>query len=283
MKLQSGLIILKESLHTMPSGEQKIASWILENPRKTMEMNISDLAAECGGSPAGIVRLCKRLNMKGYNELKLRIAMDLSREQDRSSRESVKKDLPPDELKTAIINNHISSLRSIDSVLDVQSVEKAAHCILKSHRIDIYGLGASGIVAQDLYQKLCRIGLNCQYIADSHMQITSACSLSAKDAAIAISYSGETKEVIKAVHQANENKASTISLTRYGANTLEEMCAINLFTPMNESLIREAAMTSRIAQLTVIDILFSRITAGDPEGFRAILEKTRQALMGDKL
>ena len=283
MELKSGIVFLKELLHSMPAGEQKIARYILKNPWKIMEMNISDLAVECGGSPAGIVRLSKRLNMKGYNELKLRIAMDLSREQDRNRRENVKKDLSPDQLKIAIISNHIQSLKDIDSVLDILSLEKAANCILKSHRIDIYGLGSSGIVAQDLYQKLCRIGLSVQYVADSHMQITSSCSLSSKDTAIAISYSGETPELVKAVQQAKKNNASTISLTRYGANTIEELCSINLFTSMNESLIREAAMSSRIAQLTVIDILFSRITAIDPEGFKAILHKTQTALLSDKL
>jgi DNA-binding MurR/RpiR family transcriptional regulator len=283
MKLQSGLVILKESLHTMSSGEHKIAQYILDNPQQLMELNISELAAQCGGSPAGIVRLCKRLNMKGYNELKLRVAMDLSREKDRSGGTTLKKDLPLEQLQSTIIENHIQALRSIETVLDIPALEEAAKIILKSRRIDIYGLGASGIVAQDLYQKLCRLGLSGFYVADSHMQITSSCSLTPRDTVIAISYSGETAEVIKAVQQARENGAATISLTRYGANTLEDMCAVNLFTPMNESLIREAAMTSRIAQLTVIDILFSRITAGNPERFRVNLDRSRQALIGEKI
>lgn len=282
MKLQSGLVILKESLHTMSTGEKQIANFILKEPQKLMVLNISELAIECGGSPAGIVRLCKRLNMKGYKELKLRIAMDISREQDRTGSSSTRKDLSPGELQSAIIENHIVALQSIESVLDVEALQEASRIILNSRRIDIYGLGASGIVGQDLYQKLCRIGLSVTYVGDSHMQITSACSLSERDCFLAISYSGETREVIKAVQEAVKNGVPSISLTRYGANTLEELCRINLFTPMNESLIREAAMTSRIAQLTVIDILFSMISSADPGRFQDNLNTTRQALLDER-
>jgi len=283
MKLQSGLVILRESLHTMSSGEEKIARYILDHPREVMELSISDLAVRSGGSPAGIVRLCKRLKMKGYNELKLRVAMDVSREQDLTGEAPVKNNLPPDELRNVLIENHIRSLRNIETVLDMNAVRRAADAVLKSRRIDIYGLGASGVVAQDLYQKLCRLGLNGVYVSDSHMQITSACSLTSADAVVAISYSGETAEVVRAARQASENGAVTISLTRYGANSLEELCGINLFTPMTESLVREAAMTSRIAQLTVIDILFSLLTSSNSKKFKTNLEKTRRVLMGDKL
>lgn len=282
MKLQSGIIILKESLHTMSTGELQIANFILDSPEKVMELNISDLAVQSGGSPAGIVRLCKRLNMKGYNELKLRIAMDLTREMDRKGLGNIKGDLSPDQRQHAIVQNHINALKSIETVLDEEEIKKAAKTILSSRRIDIYGLGASAIVAQDFHQKLCRLGLNAFFVSDVHMQITSACSLTVKDTFLAISYSGETRELLKAAGQACDNGAASISLTRYGANSLEELCTTNLFTPMNESLIREAAMTSRIAQLTVVDILFSTITAGDTSRFKANLDRTRLALMDER-
>lgn len=280
MKLQSGLVILKESLHTMSSGEENIARYILDHPERVMEWNISELAEACGGSPAGIVRLCKRLKMKGYNELKLRVAMDLSHRRDRAPLPEIRKNLSPEELQERIVENHVRSLRNISSVLSGEALSEAAGLIGGCRRLDIYGLGASGIAARDLFQKLCRLGLNASYVADSHMQITSACSLGEGDAFLGISYSGETEEVVRAARLGSEGGARGISLTRYGANSLEEICPVNLFTPMTESLAREAAMTSRIAQLTVIDILFSLVGSAAPERFQANLDRTRRALGG---
>ena len=80
MKLQSGLILLKEVLDDLPSAEKQIARYIIENPRKTLELNITQLAKESGSSIEGVVRLCKHIGMKGFRELRLRVPWDISRE-----------------------------------------------------------------------------------------------------------------------------------------------------------------------------------------------------------
>ncbi|MDF2726122.1 MAG: transcriptional regulator, RpiR family, partial [Paenibacillus sp.] len=119
----------------------------------------------------------------------------------------------------------------------------------------------SGVVAQDFYQKLVRIGKRATVFSDPHMQITSASNLHEGDAAFAISYSGETPETIDALRCAKERGATAISLTKFGPSTLASLSDIPLHTSSLEVGMRRGDMASRIAQLHVIDILFTGLVS----------------------
>lgn len=128
-------------------------------------------------------------------------------------------------------------------------------------RIDLYGSATSGIVAQDFFHKLIQIGKVAASFSDPHLQLTSAASLTPNDVAVGISYSGETPETIHALRSAAERGATTLSITRFGANRLAENADIRLFTSSSEIGMRRGDMASRMAQLHVVDILFTGLVS----------------------
>jgi len=259
MKLNGGLVLLREILEELSPSEQNIARYILEHPQEIAVLNISELAERSSASPAGIVRLCRKLRMKGFHELKLRVTMDINTEQENERSIEIKKGVSAQDIIHTIIQKNRNAMSSLERILDVTAVEDAAHAILSARLTNIYGIGASGIAAIDLLQKLQRIGLSCFYGYDLDLQITSACSLTPRDVAVAIFYSGRTEGIIAALKEARRSGAKTVSITRFRRSPAVGLSDIVLFVPSIEPLIREGAMASRLAQLALIDILFSVI------------------------
>jgi DNA-binding MurR/RpiR family transcriptional regulator len=276
MKLQGGLVLLRESYEALPETEKKVARYILDNPLAVIESNINQVAAKAGSSVSAIVRLCKRIGMNGFRELKLSLTLDAThRQADQLARQGGSLE---EGLAHSLVRNHITALEDVLKVLDIAALRKAVAAIARARRLDIYGEGASAIVAMDFFQKLLRIGFPCCHSPDSHLQIISACGLSKEDAAFAISYSGETRSVLKAVREAKKSGAAVIGLTRFGRNALAELSDVVLFVPSSEPLIREAAMSSRITQLVMIDILFSILICREKENLLQQLARTMKAV-----
>lgn len=279
MKSQGGLVFLKEILTDLPEGERRIAEFILESPERILDLNITQLATGCGGSAAGVVRLCKRLGVGGYRELQLRITSDIfSTKKPEEESFHLVQDSPVRDIVASVIQNNRKALDETFKMVEIESITRAAETIKAAGRTEIFGLGASGIVGLDLHQKLQRIGIVCSFNPDPHLQITAACGLTEKDAAFAISYSGVTPEVVKAAEEAKASGASIISLTRFGQTPVSELGDIKLFIPSTERLVREGAMASRIAQLTMIDILYSIIASRDTDSAFSHLDRTQKAV-----
>ncbi len=278
MNLQGGILLLQEVLDDLPAAERRVAAFILDNPKQFVSLSITQLADHCGTSAAGVVRLCKRLRMSGFRELKLRITLDLSQSLETQRILEIEPGISIDEVIASHIHNNGVILNDLGKTIDSAAIDRAVTRILLARRVDLYGVGASGVVAMDLYQKLLRIGLSCSFDPDGRLQITSACALTEDDVALAISYTGETRIVMAAVEEAKKSGATTISLTRFTRNALAEAADINLFVPSSKSLIRQVAMSSRIAQLVVVDILFSVIASRQSGNLLAKLARTRDAL-----
>lgn len=240
----------------------ELAERILSSPGEIVHMGITELAEQCGISPATITRFCKVLHFKGFPDFKVKLAAEIAHsdaapQDGGSSYQDIVAGNPLSVIVEAMQTNHLTSIRDTTSLLDLERLQAAVNLLCQARRVDLYGMATSSIVAQDFYQKLIRIGVNCTAFADSHMQITSASSLSEGDVVFAVSYSGETPETIDALMCAKASGASTIALTSYGSSTLATLADIPLFSSSLEKGMRRGDMASRIAQLHIIDILFT--------------------------
>ncbi|MDI6618385.1 MAG: MurR/RpiR family transcriptional regulator [Clostridiales bacterium] len=275
------LLKIKEVFNNLNKTEKRIAEYILENPDDIIHLSIGELAERCSTSQAAIVRFCKSIQYNGYKDFKIDITPDILalQKDDENKYTDIK---PGDKLESIIENVCINNIKSIDDtlkILDYNEVERAVDAINKSRRIDFYGVGASGIIALDGQQKFMRIHKYCFAYTDSHLQITSAATLEKGDVAIIISYSGETKDIIESAKAAKESGATVISITKYGKSTLSELSNINLFLTSPETSIRSGAMGSRIAQLNMIDIIFSAVASMEYKDIKKYLDKTHKATL----
>lgn len=280
--LNGGLVSLQAILDELKPSEQKVAQYILAHPEEVVKLSVQKLAELSGVSEATIIRLARSLNMKGYQELKLRIAGDLNKQSNVGSYQEIMMEGSVDSIMQAVSWNNIQSIQDTLSVLSSDEVKRAADAVTQARKIDVYGVGASAVIAADIKQKFSRIDLWCEAYADFHAQLTSAVTLSEKDVVIGISYSGQTEDIIQSLTEARQQGATIITLTKFGPSPVADLADIRLFTSSVEKSIRSGAMASRIAQLNVIDILFITMVSRQQEEVIPLLEKTRVAVSRTK-
>ena len=173
-----------------------------------------------------------------------------------------------------VCNSSASAIHMTYQLLDESLLEKVAELVIHARSIRLFGLGASGLVAMDLYYKLLRIGFNVTYTSDFHISMTYASTSTADDIALVFSNSGETSEIIKTVHVLKENHTSTVAITKYTNNTLSKAADYTLYMNSPEIFKRSGAMSSRIAQLCLADVLFTVIANRDYQKIEGNLEKS---------
>ncbi|WP_106768564.1 MurR/RpiR family transcriptional regulator [Paenibacillus faecalis] len=273
------LHIIAVEKNRLPRQERRLAEFIMDRPSEVVHMGIKELADQCNVSAATVTRFCKHFDCKGYPDFKVKLATEMAHAEKQSRSGHTKyQDIvagnPLADIVQAIETNHVTSIQDTTSLLNLGQLERTVDVLCRSKRIDLYGIATSSIVAQDFYQKLIRIGKNCTAFADSHMQITSASTLTSNDAAIAISYSGETPETIDALSCAKNAGAFTISITSYRSSVLSSLSDIALYSSSLEEGMRRGDMASRIAQLHIIDILFMGMASRDFSTYVPRLEQS---------
>ncbi|GAB1530468.1 MULTISPECIES: MurR/RpiR family transcriptional regulator [Bacillales] len=280
--LNGGLVGLQAILDQLKPSERKVADYILAHPEDVVKLSVQKLAEYSGVSEATIIRLARSLNMKGYQELKLRVAGDLTKQTAMGSYQEIMMEGSVESIMQAVSWNNIQSIQDTLSVLSNEEVKKAVDVLSVARKIDVYGVGASAVIADDIRQKFSRINLWCEAYSDFHAQLTSAVTLTEKDVVIGISYSGQTEDIIQSLTEAKQQGATIITLTKFGPSPVAELANIRLFTSSVEKSIRSGAMASRIAQLNVIDILFITMISRMQERVIPLLEKSRLAVSRTK-
>lgn len=273
-----GLVMLSEMMTKLPPSEKKIATYILENPRDAISLTASELGKRSSTSGAAVIRLCKSLDLKGFQDLKLRIAGDLQKTPHQEIR-----DIEPNESKYTIIEkmttNSIQTIKETAELLSADELTKAIQVLENANSIHFFGVGASNIIAQDAQQKFIRINKHATAFNDIHMAATVVANFGKNDVVVGISFSGNTVEVAKILELANKVGASTISLTKYGSSVVSEQADIRLYTSATrEPTFRSGATSSRIAQLHAIDILFMCVAAQQYEETVKHIDETREAI-----
>lgn len=282
--IESALAAMSARLGSLSEAERKVADYVFQEPKKTLHYNVAELARQSGVSQAAVVRFCKRIGLGSYNDFKLRLARDVFRDADERFIPDL--DLESGASPESVIRNVVEfsrrGLAALGSVLEPATVEAAADAILGASMTGLFGVGASGIVAYDFLQKLLRIGRPSSFTADLDLQVTAAASLRASDLAFVVSYSGEHAGMVEVARQARAGGAKVISLTMDSANTVRFLADIRLLVPASERIYRQGAATSRINQLTVVDILYSIIVSKSLDASIGAMERTMRATHRDK-
>ncbi|MBP1948049.1 DNA-binding MurR/RpiR family transcriptional regulator [Virgibacillus litoralis] len=270
---------IRQGLSTLRPSEQKVANYIINNSKAILDMPIAQLAKNTNTSEATIIRMCRSLHIKGFRELKLSISASANQDGITTDRyEDIAADANLSQIIKFISHNNYRSIESTLALIDEDSMEKAIDKLDYARKIVVIGVGASAIVAFDFEQKCKRINKWCEALTDSHTQLTSAVHLNDRDVVLAISYSGETKEIIDTVKIAKKNNANIISLTGYSSNTVQNLANVNLYASPLEKSIRSGATASRIAQLNIVDILFTGLASLNFEQSVDFLDKTREVI-----
>ncbi len=277
------LVTLRGLRPTLVPSKQRVATLILLNPARASTMTISELARAAETSETTVLRLCHELGVPGYRDLRVALAAESGREQGRTGgAQEVGGDIGRHDDLDAIVEKVTGAdqraIADTARVLDRAALAEAVRLVATARRIDIVGVGASAVVALDLQQKLHRIGLIAYAWHDTHAALTAAAILTRRDVAIGISHSGSTLDVIDAIREASARGARTIALTGVPGSPLATEAGLRLVTADRETTFRSGATASRIAALSIVDVLFVAVAQRRYDQTVAALSATRTAV-----
>jgi DNA-binding MurR/RpiR family transcriptional regulator len=282
------LVRIRAVLPSLRPAQRRVADAVLQDPAGTAELPIGRLAQQCDTSAATVMRFCHAIGFQGYPELRLALAREASREAAGSpDGEVLSPDIDRDDSLADVVAKiaftDAAAVQDTAATLDLDVLAQAVDAVVGARRIDVYGIGASGFVGQDLHQKLHRIGLLAFAWPDPHAALTSAALLDGECVAIGISHTGTTTDTVDALRTARESGARTVAITNFVPTPLTDCADLVLTTAARETTFRSGAMASRIAQLAVVDFLFVGVAQRSYDRTVDRLTRTRRAIQSRRM
>ncbi len=277
------ILKIKHEYDNFSPSEKKVAKYILENIEKIPDMNIKNLAVKSNSSESAIVRFCKRLEIKSYKKLKMYLYNENNISKNNNiTIEEILTDDNNKEIFKKIAAYNIKGIEDTLKVINYDKLDEAINTILNARKVIICGLGGSSIVAADAMYKFTRIGIATSYSYDSHLQLTTVAVSEEKDVILMVSTSGKTREIIEMAQVAKSNGAKIITITQYQKSPLAELSDIVLNIANVESNLRIGTMSSRIAELTVIDSIFTGICVQHKSNIINKIQTTKEIIQNLK-
>jgi len=267
-------------LETFSKSERKVADVILASPATVIHSSIAALAKEAKISEPTVNRFCRRLDTKGYPDFKLHLAQSLANGTPYVNRHVDEND-SADEYTAKIFESTMANLELARKSLDTSSINRCVDLLTQANKISFFGLGASAIVAHDAQNKFFRFNVPVVYFDDILMQRMSAINSRQGDVVVVISHTGRTKSLVEVASLAKENDATVIGITTEGTPLAKE-CSIVLSVDVAEDTDLYMPMASRLAQLTLIDVLATGFTLRRGSKFRDNLKKVKDSLRSSR-
>jgi RpiR family carbohydrate utilization transcriptional regulator len=248
---------IKASLPSLAPAEQRVGKLVLSDPRTFAKLPVSELADRAHVSKPTVVRFCRSVGYDGLSDFKLKLAGSVSEGVPFIHR-SVDADDKTNDIMVKVIDNTVAAFLKYRNDASTPTIEKTVTTLVEAYRqgkrIEFFGVGNSGVVAQDAQHKFFRLGINTIAYSDGHMQVMSATLLGPGDCVVVISNSGRTRDLMDACDIARKNGATTIVITASGS-PLAAAGHIHLAADHPEGYDRYSPMVSRLLHLMIIDIL----------------------------
>ncbi len=263
-------------------SEKKIIDFIEKNQEEIIHLSITEVAERSETSESSVVRLCKRLGYKGFQDLKINLAREVI-VPEKQIHEVIEKGDDVVTIKKKVFQSNIQALYDSIEVCNDDELKKAVEAISNARLIEFYGNGGSGTVALDAHHKLLKLGIKSFAYNDPSLQAMSASVLTSRDVVIGISHTGSNTDVLAAMQIAKEAGATIICITNSSKSPITKISDIVLQTASNETMFRTDAISSRIAQLTIIDVLVAAVANQQYEFYYQNLQKTRKSTSDKKI
>ena len=262
-------------------AESRIARIIESDPAAVASLTVNKLAERAGTSAATVVRAARSLGFEGYPQLRLALAAHggfIRSDEGVPFGADIADGDPAGVVLAKLAVFESEQIRATAARVDPSVLENVVALIGAARRVDVYGIGASGLVAHDLAQKLSRVGLDCRAHSDHDAAMVSACLLGPIDVAIGVSHAGENPGTVNPLALARKAGVATVAVTGATRSALARQADHVLATAGWEFGLRSAAMASRTGQLLVVDAIFMGIVQSVP-GAVSALQRTYDALL----
>ncbi|MBC9726244.1 MurR/RpiR family transcriptional regulator [Streptomyces sp. TRM68367] len=258
--------LIRTELPRLAGSLRKVGELILEDPAAVTHCSAAELGRRTGTSQATVTRFCRAIGLDSYQHLLIELAQERGRGEasDWGSAEIGPDISPDDDLERVVQVVGSADLRAVQQTIDridLDAIERAAQATARARRIDVYGVGGSGAVAQETETRLFRIGCAVRGWTEVHGATTSAALLTPADVAIGISHSGATRETIEPFELAEERGATTVAITSDPRSALAKAADIRLISTSSETIFpaRTGSIGGRHSVLVLLDCLYVRV------------------------
>lgn len=270
------LELIKKNIDTFSKSERKVAEAILASPETAIHSSIANLAKDAEVSEPTVNRFCRRLDTKGFPDFKLRLAQSLANGTPYVNR-NVNENDGPEAYTSKIFESTMACLNVAKNGLDTHLINRAVDILTQANKISFFGLGASSSVAHDAFNKFFRFNIPVSCFDDIVMQRMSCINSSEGDVIVLISHTGRTKPLVEIARLARENDAFVIALTAYNSPLAQQSnLVLSLGVPEDTDIYMP--MSSRIAQLVLIDVLTTGFTLRRGAKFRDNLKRVKAGI-----
>jgi len=267
---------IKGGLASLKDAERRVGLYLISNPEEVIRETVSSVALKSNVSEATVIRFARSIGFEGFQDLKLSLARDLVEPIKRIDENISEKDSEETIIKK-VFQANISTLEETLEILDTEGVKKAARLIDEADKsggkLYIIGVGTSASIVLDAFAKLMRIGINCTHQTDSHLQVMMAALLDKKDVVLGISHSGSTKDPVETFKISKKTGAKTISITSNKLSPLAKLSDVVLQTSSKETRFKSEALASRIAQISIVNAIFTILSM---KNLKRTIENTKK-------
>jgi len=262
----------------LTATEQKISSYILNNPQTVVNMTAKELADACGTVPSAVNRMCKSIGVEGFSKLKISLASALGNGKSDIEKAAFDKDDTVKEIFNKVFNSGVNTIINTYEMLDFSKVEIIANKIKNANRVFIFGVGTSAVIAQDAAYRFSQLGVQAYAYTDTLQMSVMAKNMNGSDVAFGISHSGTTKIVVDAMRCAKDAGTTTIALTSFLKSLLytENDYAICVYA--DEENYPVEAVSARIAHMCIVDALMKAIASLDYDNYSKHISMRNDAL-----
>lgn len=274
---QPGALIRLRGLYpSLKTALKKVADVILRQPEMAIYASVNEVAAACGVSEATVMRFCRILGFRGFQDFKISLARELVVPAPRPQEE-----VPgsgPANIVRNVFQTKRAALQDTLEVMEMEGMEAACRLLLDSRQVLVVGIGGSGTAVAHAGDRFLLLGLNSRGYTDFHFMLMAAALLTREDVVLAISDSGTTRETVETVKAARENGAKIVAITNNSLSPLSRESDLVLATAAQKTALPGEANSSLVCQVSIIDALFSLMFQARPEQSRETLARMEQVL-----
>lgn len=271
------------SLDSFFESERKIGTYIMQHPSAVVDMTVGELAQACKVSDASVSRFCKKIGMKGFHHLKITLAKEISEKG--NDEEKISNHISVNDIKQSLKNilaNKVTEITQTVSMMDTEQLHEILNKLNTAKTVQFFAVGNTIPVAIDGAFKLNQIGIPAVSGTIWETQIGYTYNMTADDVVIAISNSGESTAVLRALEAAKSAGATTISITNSEKSSAAQLSDYHITTATREKLFLDGYCFSRVSATTVIEILYIFLTSMRKDAYKSIV-RHEQAIAFAKL
>jgi DNA-binding MurR/RpiR family transcriptional regulator len=279
---QTGTLIRLRGLYpSLKTALRKVADVILRQPEMAIYASVNEVAAEATVSEATVMRFCRILGFKGFQDFKIALAREMVIPSPRLHEEVGGEGDEDDDIAVVrkVFQTNMVALQDTLEILEVEGMKEAAQLLLAARQILVVGVGGSGPAVTYTGNRFLLLGLKATTCTDFYLMLMAASLLSRGDVVLAISNLGTTREIVETVGIAREKQARVMCITNNSLSPLARVCNPVMVTASREVTLPEEAVASLVCQIAVLDALFALIAAPRGAQFRETMSGMEAAMV----